>query len=85
MGVIDGVLPAPDDAVKELGGLPSMEKYMSGTRELPKFIGGDPQSVQQQLQDIAKDFDVEEIMIQNMMTDHKARLHSYDLLSQMIR
>ncbi|MEO8960886.1 MAG: MsnO8 family LLM class oxidoreductase [Ginsengibacter sp.] len=85
MGIIDGVLPAPNDALRELGGLPTLEKYVAGTRELPKFIGGDPESVQQQLKDIAKDFDVEEIMIQDMMTEHTARLHSYDLLSQLIK
>lgn len=84
LGIIDGVLPTSEEAVKELGALPTLEKYKAGTYALPKFIGGDVDSVRQQLNDIAKDFGVQEIMIQDMMTDHQARLHSYELLAGMI-
>lgn len=84
LGIIDGVLPTPDEALKELGGLPSLIKYKAGTMVLRKFVGGDPASVRQQLNDIAKDFSLEEIIIQDMMTEHQARLHSYELLAKMI-
>lgn len=85
MGVIDGVLPTPDEAVTQLGGLPTLQTYVPGSKELPKFIGGDPVSVEKQLKDLCTDFQVNEIMIQDMMTDYQARLHSYDLLAKMIR
>lgn len=83
-GKLDGLLPGPDEAVTELGGLPVIEKYVAGQKTLPKFIAGAPESVRRQLEDIARDFGIEEIMIQDMIMDQKARLHSYQLLSEMI-
>lgn len=47
-----------------------MEKYSSGSKIPPKFIVGTPEMVQQQLEYLAKDFSLEEIIIQDMMTDH---------------
>lgn len=85
LGKMDAAIPDPDRAVKELGGLPHLEKYIPGTGIPPKFIGGTPESVLQQLENIATDFSVNEIMIQDMMTDHQVRLHSYELIAKMIR
>lgn len=84
MGKIDAALPDPDSAVKILGGLPQLEQYRPGSKVPPKFIGGTPENVQQQLEDIAKDFAVKEIMVQDMMTDFEARLRSYELMGKMI-
>lgn len=84
-GILDAAIPGPDDAVRALGGLPALQKYIPGSGLPPKFIGGTPESVQQQLTDIAKDFSVDEFMIQDMITDHQARLHSYELLSRMLK
>lgn len=81
---IDTVLPDPDGAVKELSGLPKLEQYIPGTGIPPKFIGGTPDSVQQQLEYLAKDFSLDEIIIQDMMTEHQARLRSYELMANMI-
>lgn len=81
-GVIDIPLPTPDEAVKELGGLPQLEKYISGSGIPPKFIAGTQEQVHEQLVQLGKDLDVNEIIIQDMMTDHQARLHSYDLLAE---
>jgi len=83
-GKIDAPLPDPDGAIKELGGLPTLEKYVPGSHIPPRFVGGTPNSVKEQLEDIAKDFSVNEIMIQDMMTDHQARMHSYELMAKMI-
>ncbi|MGO3181190.1 MAG: LLM class flavin-dependent oxidoreductase, partial [Aequorivita sp.] len=80
-GIIDTQLPTPDDAVKQLGGLPQVEKYVPGSGVPPKFIAGNPQQVHEQLTQLAKDLSVNEIIVQDMMTDHKARLHSYELLA----
>ncbi|HLW32229.1 MAG TPA: LLM class flavin-dependent oxidoreductase [Aequorivita sp.] len=81
-GVIDIPLPTPDEAVRELGGLPQLEKYVSGSGIPPKFIAGTQEQVHEQLVQLGKDLDVDEIIIQDMMTDHKARLRSYDLLAE---
>ena len=80
-GKLNIPIPDPDTAVKELGGLPKLEKYIPESGILPKFIGGTPESVQEQLQYIAEDFSLGEIMIQDMIMDQKARLHSYELLA----
>lgn len=81
-GILDVKLPSPEEAVKELGGLPALERYMPGSNLPPKFIGGTPEQVHEQLDALAKDFDVDEIIIQDMMTDHQARLRSYELLAE---
>lgn len=80
-GILDMKLPTPDDAVKELGGLPTLEKYVSGSGIPPKFIAGTPAQVHDQLTQLGKDLSVDEIIVQDMMTDHKARLRSYELLA----
>lgn len=80
-GIIDIQMPKPDEAVKELGGLPKLEKYVSGSGIPPKFIAGTPDQVHEQLTQIQKDLSVDEIMVQDMMTDHQARLNSYKLLA----
>ena len=84
MGILDGALPSPDEAVEELGGLPEIVAYQAGSRLIPKFIGGTQEEVGQQLHDIARDFAVDEIMIQDMMTDFAARKRSLELLAAAI-
>ena len=80
-GIMDFKLPKPEDAVKQLGGLPTIEKYVAGSGMPPKFIAGTPDQVHEQLTQLGKDLMVDEIMVQDMMTDHQARLHSYQLLA----
>lgn len=80
-GILDVRLPTPEEAVKQLGSLPKLEKYISGSGIPPKFIAGTPEQVHEQLTQLGKDLSVDEIMIQDMMTDHQARLHSYQLLA----
>ena len=83
-GNINSPLLAPDDAVAALGGLPELETYVPGTGVPPKFIGGTLEQVQKQLENLAKDLSIDEIMIQDAMTDHQARLRSYELLAKMM-
>lgn len=80
-GIIDASLPSPDEAVKQLGGLPKVEKYIAGTGIPPKFIAGTANQVHEQLMQLSNDLAVDEIIVQDMMTDHRARLHSYELLA----
>jgi|SRR5690554_472787 len=81
-GILDVKLPSPDEAIKELGGLPKVEKYVAGTGIPPKFIAGTPKQVHEQLTQLEKDLGVDEIIIQDMMTDHKARMRSYELMAK---
>jgi len=81
-GLLDIALPSPDEAVEQLGGLPDLERYTPGSGRPPKFIAGTPEQVQEQLQALSEDLQVEEIIVQDMMTDHQARLRSYDLLAE---
>ena len=81
-GILDVKLPTPDEAVKQLGALPKVQKYISGTGIPPKFIAGTPAQVHEQLMQLAMDLSAKEIIIQDMMTDHQARLHSYQLMAK---
>jgi luciferase family oxidoreductase group 1 len=83
-GRLDLPLLLPDQAVDALGGLPPLERYVAGSGVPPKFIGGTPEQVQETLQQLTDDLGLEEIIIQDMMTDHQARLHSYELMASML-
>ncbi len=83
-GDLRAPIPAPDRAVDQLGGLPALERYRPGTGIPPRFIGGTPEQVQEQLEQLSADLDLDEIMIQDLITDHPARLRSYELLAGMI-
>ncbi|HLS88928.1 MAG TPA: MsnO8 family LLM class oxidoreductase [Sphingobacteriaceae bacterium] len=81
-GDIDTPLLTPDEAVAELGGLPKLQKYIPGSRIPPKIMGGTPARVRLQLESLAKDLGLQEIMIQDVMTDQAARLRSYELIAE---
>lgn len=80
-GIMNAMLPSPQQAVEQLGGLPTLERYQSGSMVPPKFIAGTSDQVHEQVMQLGNDFAVDEIIIQDMMTDHQARLHSYDLMA----
>ena len=82
-GIIAGVLPSP--AAAELGGLPPAPTYVPGSRTPPQFVVGTPASVHLQLQDLAQDFAVDELIIQELMTDQAARLRSFALLADVFQ
>ena len=84
VGNLDMDLPLPDEAIKQLGFMPKIDKYIAGSMVPPRFVAGTLESVKEQLEQISKNFEVEEIMIQDVMTDFKARLHSYELISSLI-
>jgi luciferase family oxidoreductase group 1 len=83
-GNLQAPIPDPDEAVAMLGGPPQIHRYRPGTRVPPRFIGGSLEQVAEQLEALAADLEVEEIMIQDLMTDHAARLRSYELLASLI-
>lgn len=84
-GKLDGTLPHPDRAIELLGYLPEIIKYDRDKKLIPKFIAGTQQSVLEQLEQIAADYAVDELMIQDLITDFDARIHSYELLADIIK
>lgn len=82
-GELRAPIPGPDGAVEQLGGLPPLERYRPGSGVPPRFLGGTPAQVQEQLEQLAADLSLDEIVIQDLMTDHAARIRSYELLSSM--
>ncbi|MEX1018431.1 MAG: MsnO8 family LLM class oxidoreductase [Litorilinea sp.] len=81
-GNLTAPLLAPDEAVDALGRLPDLQPYVSGTGVPPKFIGGTPTQVHATLADLTRDLDVKELFVQDLLTDHAARLRSYALLAE---
>ena len=61
----------PDEAVAKLGGPPELERYVPGSGVPPKFIGGTPERVAEQLLQLAHDLGADEIMIQDMIVDQR--------------
>lgn len=80
-GITDAKLPLPDDAVEELGGLPERQPYEKGSGIPPRFIAGTPEQVHNDLSALVEDLSVDEIIVQDLMTDQSARLRSYELLA----
>ncbi len=73
-----GLVPTPEDALEELSTGLDPSVFESG--EWPRYAVGSPGSLRQKLSSIAGELKVEELMIVTIVHDHKARLHSYELL-----
>lgn len=83
-GDLDAPLLGPDEAVARLGSLPQLEAYRPGTGVPPRFIGGTLDKVREQLEALSADLSLDGIIIQDLVTDHEARLRSYELLARLI-
>ncbi len=83
-GNLRAPLPGPDDAVAHLGGLPALERYQPGSGVPPRFIGGTAEQVGEQLEQLAEDLDLDEFIVQDLITEFPARLRSYELLTGLI-
>jgi alkanesulfonate monooxygenase SsuD/methylene tetrahydromethanopterin reductase-like flavin-dependent oxidoreductase (luciferase family) len=74
------MLPTSDEAVAEIGALPRFSPY-DAPGQPPRFIGGTPEQVRETLERLGTELGVEEMMVQDIITDHGARLRSYELLA----
>ncbi len=81
-GNLTDPLLSPDEAIAAWGELPALETYTPGTGIPPKFIGGTPEQVKEQIEGLAHDLSLEEIIIQDLVADHEARLRSYELMAE---
>lgn len=80
-GNLRASLLTPDEAIAELGGVPPLQTYQRGSGIPPKFIGGTPDRVREQLEQLSTDLAADEIMIQDLITEPEARLRSFELLA----
>ena len=58
---------------------PTEEAARQGSKD--RFVVGSPERVKMQLQQLAAEARVDELMTVNMITDHEAQLRSYELLA----
>jgi alkanesulfonate monooxygenase SsuD/methylene tetrahydromethanopterin reductase-like flavin-dependent oxidoreductase (luciferase family) len=76
-------VPAPEDAIAELGNLAfGADPVMAGDGEWPRYVVGAPEQVRDALDRIARALEVEEIMIVTIVHDHRARVRSYQLIAE---
>ena len=75
-----GPVPTPEEAIAELGG--SRDPAPGPRSEFPRYFVGEPERVRDNLIDTASQLKVEEIMIVTIVHDHRARMHSYELLAR---
>lgn len=75
----------PDEAIEQLGSLPALDRYQPGTRTPPKFIGGTIEQVGEQLEQLTNDLQLDELIVQDLVTEFPARLRSFELLSGLIK
>ena len=77
-------IPSPDDAIKQLGKAPELRPYVRGSRVPPRFVAGTIEQVREQLEMLTEDLQLDEIIFQDLVTEHDARLRSYELISTVI-
>jgi alkanesulfonate monooxygenase SsuD/methylene tetrahydromethanopterin reductase-like flavin-dependent oxidoreductase (luciferase family) len=70
-------IPTPETALEFLGAHPSPQSLPVGRRA----VVGDAQSVRSGLEDVARAYGAEEVMVVTVTHDHAARIHSYELIA----
>lgn len=73
-------IPTPEQALVELAEGPDPLLYDRG--EWPRYLAGTPEQIRASLDQMATALAVEELMIITVIHDHKARMHSYELLAK---
>jgi luciferase family oxidoreductase group 1 len=85
-----GVIPTPEQAMRELGDSPGPEKRakeslisenVTDGGEFPRYAVGAPDKVRDQLIDMASLLHADELMIVTVMHGHQERKYSYKLLA----
>ena len=76
-------VPTPDQAIAELGNLAfGADSVVRGTGEWPRYVVGAPEQVRNELERMASNLQVEEMMIIAVLHDYYARLRSYQLIAE---
>ena len=76
-------VPTPDQAIAELASLASAsDLVVRGGGEWPRYVVGAPEQVRDELERMASNLHVEEMMIIAVLHDYQARLRSYRLIAE---
>ncbi len=76
-------VPTPDQAIAELASLASAsDLVVRGGGEWPRYVVGAPEQVRNELERMASNLQVEEMMIIAVLHDYQARLRSYRLIAE---
>jgi luciferase family oxidoreductase group 1 len=76
-------VPTPEQAIAELGNFAfGTDPVARGGGEWPRYVMGAPEQVREELERIAADLRVEEVMIIAVLHDYQARLRSYRLVAE---
>jgi luciferase family oxidoreductase group 1 len=82
---------SPEDALRELAELPappnSLLPFTSGAldqpeSEFPRYVVGTPEKVRRKLLHIARELELNELIVNTVTHSHEARLRSYTLLAE---
>jgi len=73
-------IPTPEEAIAELGS--GSEPTTASSEEWPRYLAGAPDTVRDQMVDMASVLHVDEVMIVTIVHDHQARMRSYELLAE---
>jgi luciferase family oxidoreductase group 1 len=76
-------VPTPEQAIAELGSIElGTDSVVRGTGEWPRYVVGAPEQVREELERLAIQLQIEEVMIIAVLHDYQARLRSYQLIAQ---
>jgi len=76
-------VPAPVQAIAELGTLAfGADPVVRGSGEWPRYVVGAPEQVRNELERMASNLQVEEVMMIAVLHDYQARLRSYRLVAE---
>jgi luciferase family oxidoreductase group 1 len=76
-------VPTPEQAIAELGSIALAEdSVVRGSGEWPRYVVGAPEQVRDELERMAKNLEVEEMMIIAVLHDYEARKRSYQLVAE---
>jgi luciferase family oxidoreductase group 1 len=77
-------VPTPEEAILELESLgEGADPLTWDASEWPRYIVGTPAKVGATLETMARELQVHELMILTVIHDHRARVHSYELLAEL--
>jgi luciferase family oxidoreductase group 1 len=78
------VVASPEDAIAELATIPDavFAQWFPDGGEWPRYVVGNPESVQRKLSAMAEALGLDEIMVVTIVHDHAARVRSYELLAE---
>jgi luciferase family oxidoreductase group 1 len=76
-------VPTPEQAIAEIGNLAlGTDPVVRGGGEWPRYVVGAPEQVREELERMASNLQVEEMMILAVLHDYQARLRSYQLVAE---